>query len=837
MSEGLLEELLHETNFPGNAAAFAGLREYLAQGDLTALTGAGVSAPTFPTWMAMLSKWLNEAFQQGFIGAVEITEYKELLKNDPLELAEFLEQILTKPIFRARLAEIFRNKSAQATDCHRLISDLPIRGIVTLNYDNGHEIAYAAKGRNPNQGKAQDEATMVRWMQSEVFNDADRPILHFHGDISDPNQMVLTSSDYDQFYSRELPDAFLRQLWTTHRLLVIGFGFSDPFLIKVAERTLRALPTDTRHYALIGKDRGETVSPIQRKMFARKYRVIPIFYEVRCVESGNVVTHDHADLLALIKELKGSPKSNNNQPSSNSNTPATTGGLGLETVVAPSVEVDFQKDLFVAPGGKTLYAEPRFTSDDQKGVRTGHVNYVSIPGIVADSASYVISCRPEYGATTIARRLVLDFAGAGKRALLRDAVSLPNYKKKLEDHFAAVQHDGILILDNFDVVGNERLLKEVMGTKIFSRIILLARQNLFETGSPNLSDQFLTPFKALQLMNLSRADIRTITHQFYETSDNDTISAIVEKVYSDLVTLCIPITPANIVMYLTILCKDHDFQPINRVQIVRKYLSELLIGPSDVYRDAFNAKNKMDVISAFVFHQFSSNKTTFTEADWFAFCREHMSATLTKFDERNLLSLLKSNRVLVPVGHQLYFKYRFFHVFFLGRHIASRPSTLAACMAQNDYLRHDGLVEVLTELASENEPLVLDIAQKLNDAMDDFDQRFIPESFDPFAELDWPSDKDEEEKLWQPLMRELTCGPRNVAEIDQIKSSLFKEQIASDQKVVVRDFDRIERRLISFVGAAGTRRSPRPLIFWAGRCKTSGAWRRGKANVYLQLAV
>jgi hypothetical protein len=145
MSDGLLPEILREKQFAGNTDAFAGLREYMVHGDLTALTGAGVSVPIFPTWIAMLSRWLDDAVRQGFISEqVEVDEYKDLLKNDPLQLAEFLEQILTKPIFRARLAEIFRNKSAQATDCHRLISDLPLRGIVTLNYDNGHEIAYAA---------------------------------------------------------------------------------------------------------------------------------------------------------------------------------------------------------------------------------------------------------------------------------------------------------------------------------------------------------------------------------------------------------------------------------------------------------------------------------------------------------------------------------------------------------------------------------------------------------------------------------------------------------------------------------------------------------------------
>jgi len=347
------------------------------------------------------------------------------------------------------------------------------------------------------------------------------------------------------------------------------------------------------------------------------------------------------------------------------------------------------------------------------------------------------------------------------------------------------------------MVANERLMKEAVGTKRFARIILLARQSLFEASGSIPIDPSSMSFKSLSLLNLRRADIRTLTAQFYETSDCDAISATVEKVYSDLVTLCIPITPSNVIMYLTILFKDGDFQPINRVQIVNKYLSNMLLSPSDIYRDVFNAKNKMDVLSAFVFDLHQTDKETFSDMDWFVFCRNHMKATLTEFDERHLLNVLKSKRVLVPVGTNLYFKYRFFRTFLLGRHIASRPVMMGSFIQESQYLKHGGLVEVMADLASDNGPLITDIVEKLDQALSEFGEKFVAETFDPFAELEWPSSTNEDEKLWEPLTKKLAAGPRNVAEIDQIKSSFLDENRASNQEPVVQDFNRLERRLIA----------------------------------------
>jgi len=662
---------LREDKFPGNEAAFDDLKSYVGLGQITAFTGAGVGVPLFPSWRALLNDLLAEAQKSGLLtDSVEIGEYTKLIDSDPLELASALEDLLTKEHFRARLAKTFRNPAGTATECQRAISNLQLRGIVTLNYDNGHEVAHALKGRNPNTGRSQDRATLTRWLQGAVFSDADSPILHFHGDTSDPNEMIFTGDDYNRFYSSPLPETLITQLWRSNRMLVIGFGFSDPFLTRVAEKTLRSLPSENRHFAIIGKRHDEPTLPIHRQMFIKKYRLNPVFYEIRKTPADAGAAFDnHSDLLEILNALP--------RPDISKIIHVATDGVSPMVVLegpAPasttdrSERRDYKQDLFVSPSGTPLYAEPRLLVSHYPAFPTEEA--IGIGNLVRDESSYIITARSEYGATTLARRLVSDISDSGKIAILRDASLLPNYKKKLKDLFddlaISSSQQPTLVLDNFDFNRDERLLKEIIGLSLFKRLVIFARTNNFGTGDTIPLDALPIPFKPLTLGNLDRAGIRALTNQLFETSDSNIISQIVDHVYRDLIDLCIPTTPSNIIMYLSVLHKEGDFQPINRVQIVDRYLSDILRRPSDAYKDTFNAKNKLDVISSFVFWLFSSTKADFTEADWYLFCRDYMRSTLVRFDERALLSDATLGRIFIRLGGKLFFQVQVFLCLFFG---------------------------------------------------------------------------------------------------------------------------------------------------------------------------
>jgi hypothetical protein len=383
--------------------------------------------------------------------------------------------------------------------------------------------------------------------------------------------MIFTGDDYDSFYSSPLADTLIRQLRRSARLLAVGFGFSDPFLIRVVESTLRQLPSDTRHYALIGRHADDPVTPYMRRQFIKKYRLTPVFYQIGQHTSGDgAIREDHSDLLKLLGML---PK-----PDLGRSLQVVSDGSRTTVMVLPATEVqlptspaistfqaakrEFERDLFMTPAGVPLYIEPHLISRrEEHDVTSTEQGAILTPkDLISSQFSYVIAARPEYGGTTLARRLVMDFIGAGTKVLLKDASLLPNYKKRLNEEFVAAGFTKkdlpVLVLDNFDFNRDERLLKETIGTGIFQRIIIIAQINDFNSGNAIPVDQFDLPFKLLSLSNISRSDVRSLTEKFFDTSDQDTVSAIVDKVYSDLIDLCIPITPSNAVMYLTVLYKE-----------------------------------------------------------------------------------------------------------------------------------------------------------------------------------------------------------------------------------------------------------------------------------------
>jgi hypothetical protein len=250
---------------------------------------------------------------------------------------------------------------------------------------------------------------------------------------------------------------------------------------------------------------------------------------------------------------------------------------------------EYEKELLVSPGGRTLYVQPRLLRPVQLSETADAISYepISIAQLVTSSSSFVITTRPEYGSTTLCWRIVADMLAAGIEAVYHDANLLPKYKNQLRREFGLLITNSnpaptqVLVLDAFNTDRHERLLKEIIGLQHFTRIVLVLRSS-DPTPSTILADGVLgLNFEPLVLSHLDRSDIRSLAIDLFDSSDTDMISAIVEKVYGDLLSLCIPLTPANIIMYLTILHKEGDFSPLNRVQIVDRYIHELLRRPSD----------------------------------------------------------------------------------------------------------------------------------------------------------------------------------------------------------------------------------------------------------------
>jgi hypothetical protein len=798
---------LNESQYPGNIAAFEELRTTLLGGEIIGFVGAGASASLMPTWGSLLNKLTADALKMGSLKAEDKDYLDQLVDKDPLQCATILEQQIGKDHFRSILSDTFRNNE-DYTPIHRALIDLDFYGFMTTNYDYGLEIAISnKKSKYPRSDNYTNPHALSEWKKRSILSKEFPPVLHLHGEANDPGTIIFTGNDYRQAYHSGETGRFLSTMLGSNRFLFVGFGFSDPFLEAVMGRELARLASEPIHFTFVGLLPTQHASMLIRGTFKQKYRMTPIFYPIASKRrEDGLEYHDHSALLEVVQNLgpfgSGSPTA-----PAVASAELTKSGLKEEVVVAaPEATGDgflpsFEEQLFKSPAGKTLYAAP-ILMDKLKSRVWGNIGAtsVSISSIVQSNQNFVVVCPPEVGATTLSKHLAAEIRVAGlEYAAWADAQHLPNYEKKLEKSFSYISSSKrkVLVLDNYSPHKDEKLLKELRSLELFDRIIVIMRNMEMYTGDPNVAELFQDNFQVVHQWYFSRPEIRNLASKLFDTEDEVFLTRIVDKTYFDLLGLCMPITPSNVIMYLMILFKEGDYQPLNRVQIVDRYLHEMLRSASEYYEHSFSSLNKLDLLSSFAWQLYVKKSGFWDEKVWYEFCHNYKKEKLVEFTESDLLSELYRARVFIKIGNQILFRFSFFYSYFVGRFMANSPGKIKDFIESEAYFHSGSLIEVITGLSWDNTYVIEKLTQNMNKHLEIFFKRYLPEEFDPLGELKWPKDTKSEADLWVKIEENIAKGPESAEKIDELKKSITAEKRTERQQVTLNEFNAMEERLVS----------------------------------------
>jgi hypothetical protein len=259
-----------------------------------------------------------------------------------------------------------------------------------------------------------------------------------------------------------------------------------------------------------------------------------------------------------------------------------------------------------------------------------------------------------------------------------------------------------------------------------------------------------------------------------------------------LLELRIPLTPSNVIMYLRVLLRVGDFKPLNRVDILAGFFNDLLSKPSDVYRDSFNAKQKAVVLSEFAHDLYEERRSEFDKEYWSEFIAQYQERTFSEFDGANFLEELVDLRIITKFGTRYYFKYSFFFYYFLGRYIAGHTQRLHTFLERNEYLNILGIIEVITGLSADNSMTIKHITERQEALLDEFWQKYLDDDFDPLLTAKWPDQHDENEKVWEPVKKQIEAPAKTGKEIDLVKSSFNAEARTVDQQIRFFNFKALE---------------------------------------------
>ena len=191
------------------------LFEAISKGEVVLWVGAGLSLYAgLPSGVQ-----LREILYEGLTPL----EKEEVGKNS--DLSHLADEICTLKGNRNYIIQTLKNTFTRdflSTETHKIISQIPhFRNIITTNYDSLFESVYGSGKLNV------------------IFSDNHTPyidakkvnLFKIHGDLSNPDSIIITESDYNNFFSKDIEQntiwSVIKGIIATKSILFIGYGLED----------------------------------------------------------------------------------------------------------------------------------------------------------------------------------------------------------------------------------------------------------------------------------------------------------------------------------------------------------------------------------------------------------------------------------------------------------------------------------------------------------------------------------------------------------------------------------------------------------------------------------
>jgi hypothetical protein len=295
---------------------FGLLCDAVAYRRLVVVTGSGVSVGVaqpgseltpLPTWHLVLSQ-LRARFAARLGAAAADVDL--LLSAQPrgadylIEAATLIREAVGVGNYRDAVVQLTTAPDDARSPLHDLIEDLEPLGIITFNYDLGHENAYRARRRDRHlmhRAFYSDERKLRAVLAGDFQS---RFLLKAHGCISHPKTIVLDRASYREVMARQLGyRAFAHHVLARFSALIVGFGLNDPDFEDLLQSFEANFGGGVGEHVYIWK-RGQREDEEARALvLRRRYGLVCIFVdsfdEVRTVIS-DARTHMGSELRHTI---------------------------------------------------------------------------------------------------------------------------------------------------------------------------------------------------------------------------------------------------------------------------------------------------------------------------------------------------------------------------------------------------------------------------------------------------------------------------------------------------------------------------------------------------------
>jgi len=274
-----------------NNSVIGQIKTAIQEKKAVAFVGSGCSIPLgYPSWQEFIAELIKKC--QGKYPH-RTAEFEHLKRTNILFAAEECKKNLDISIYCSFIQKRFGPRTPSVSGEHKILWQL-FRQILTSNYDPCLESALRNVHRNEEYYICYANEAQVSNL-SKLLGENKLVLFYVHGYYNEPQNCIVTLSDYQDHYSKEYIRTACTSLFDNYPVVFIGFGLTDSYLMRIPDQLVAIYKgLKKQHYAILPYP--SDVEPwTKRDELLQLHGVHTAFYPV----TGD----DHSKRLELLKKL------------------------------------------------------------------------------------------------------------------------------------------------------------------------------------------------------------------------------------------------------------------------------------------------------------------------------------------------------------------------------------------------------------------------------------------------------------------------------------------------------------------------------------------------------
>lgn len=297
-------------------------------------------------------------------------------------------------------------------------------------------------------------------------------------------------------------------------------------------------------------------------------------------------------------------------------------------------------------------------------------------------------------------------------------------------------------------------------------------------------------FERFFLWQLKRTQIRSITRQFISlpVGDNRGLEEdyTTQRIVDDFENLNLHRTPLNCILLLKIAADQIDDSPVNRTEMIERFLFLLFNTLSNIpkYSTIPDLKDSLNVLGFFCEHLIRSKAYYFEKSDFFDIITAYCKDKLISIETDVLFGCLVNENILIQRAGLYTFRYTVWINFFTAQRMLQNKPFRQYMLADRKYTISPEIIEFYSGIDRRRTYLLVKMTEDLEFLNDSFESRTnIPNSFNPYERAQWRLNDDEVEAMHKDIEDTVNNSSAPLEYRDALADRDFNRARAYNQKM------------------------------------------------------